>query len=168
MDEEAPPPARPTQVPSWLMLGFALGALFILALPKRAPVQPESPAAPPPARPSPPRPVSTIEAVFAAWGKYAVWSDDTTEVALWNADTGAYSDCYEVLRIGEDYYFRTLPRLNRPILDHGVPEGAPLEFTYTVRQREEWLRDVTAENLRALSEGVRKSLAPTSPEPQKP
>ena len=70
--------------------------------------------------------------------------------------------------MGDDYFFRSITRLNRPILDHGIPEGAPLEFTSTVRQREEWLRDVTAENLRALSEGVRKSLAPTSPEPQKP
>src|ERR1700679_3227921 len=126
MDEDSPPPAKPTQVPSWLMLGFALGALFILALPKRAAVEPEIRAAEPAAKPAPPRPISTIEAVFAEWGKYAVWSDDSTEVALWNAETGAYSDCYEVLRVADNYYFRTLARLNRPILNHGVPEGAPL------------------------------------------
>jgi hypothetical protein len=169
MDEESPPPAKPTQVPSWLMLGFALGALCILALPKRAAVSAEPrPTEAPPAKPAVPRPVSTIEAVFAAWGKYAVWSDDTTEVALWNADTNAYSDCYEVLRVGENDYFRTITRLTRPILNHGVPEGAPLVYTYTVRQREEWLRDVSTENLRALSDGVRQSLAPPTVEPQKP
>jgi hypothetical protein len=169
MDDDSPPPAKPTQVPSWLTLGFALGALFVLALPKRAAVEPQTrPAAEAPAKPAPPRPISTIEAVFADWGRYALWSDDTTEVALWNADTKGYSDYYEVLRFGDNFYFRTLPRLTRPILDHGVPDGAPLEYTCTVRQREEWLREVGAENMRALSEGVRQSLAPPTPLPQKP
>jgi hypothetical protein len=169
MDEESPPPAKPTQVPSWVMLGFALGALFVLALPKRAAQAPQPPAAEAPAaKPAAPRPISTIEAVFAEWGRYAVWSNDTTEVALWSPDTSAYSDCYEVLRMGDATYFRSIPRLTRPVLGHGVAEGSPLEFTETLRQREEWLSEVTKENLKALSEGVRQSLSPTDEEPKKP
>jgi hypothetical protein len=161
MDEEAPPPAKPTQVPSWVMLGFALGALFVLALPKRAAVEPEArPAAEAPApKPPGPPPLSTIEAVFDVWGKYAVWSDDTTEVALWSPETKGYFECYEVLRMGDTYYFRSIARLTRPILAHGVVEGSPLQFTETVRQREEWLSEVSKENMRALSEGMRQSLA---------
>jgi hypothetical protein len=169
MDEESPPPGKPTQVPSWVMLGFALGALFVLALPKRAAVEPEARAAAeaPAAKPAKPPPISTIEAVFAVWGKYASWSDDTTEVALWSPETKAYSDCYEVLRMGENNYFRTITRLTRPILDHGVVEGSPLQFTETVRQREEWLAEVSKENLRALSQGVRQSMeTPATPPPK--
>ena len=40
MDDEAPAeplPKKPSQVPSWVTLGFVLGALFVLALPRRAP-----------------------------------------------------------------------------------------------------------------------------------
>jgi hypothetical protein len=174
MDDESPPlPAKPSQVPSWVMLGFALGALFILALPKHAAVEAEShPAtdAPTqaPTRASSPPLISTIEAVFASWGKYAVWSNDTTEVALWNPETKSYSECFEVLRMGDDYFFRSISRLSRPILAHGVAEGSPLQFTETARQRDEWLAEVGKENMRALSEGVQQSLAAPTAEPQKP
>jgi hypothetical protein len=172
MDEESPPPAgKPSQVPSWVMLGFALGALFVLALPRHAPVEAEARAAEPPS-PVPtrsvPPPISTIEAVFAGWDKYAVWSNDTTEVALWNPDTKAYSDCYEVLKMGDAYYFRSITRLSRPVLAHGVPEGSPLQFTETARQRQEWLAEVGKENMRAVAEGVQQSLAPSGPVPSKP
>jgi hypothetical protein len=152
------------------MLGFALGALCILALPKSEGPKPEPRAAmaAPASKPPGPRPLSTIEAVFEAWGSYAVWSGDSTEVALWNADTKDYSDAYEVLRMGDDFYFRSIPRLTRPVLSHGVPEGSPLEYTETARQREAWLDEVSRENMRALSEGVRQSLAPTAEDPKKP
>jgi hypothetical protein len=173
MDDESPPlPAKPSQVPSWVMLGFGLGALFVLALPKHAAVEAESHPAADTASPAPTRAVSpplisTIEAVFASWGKYAVWSNDTTEVALWSPETKSYSECFEVLRLGDNYYFRSISRLSRPILAHGVAEGSPLQFTETVRQRDEWLADVGKENMRALSDGVQRSLAAPTAEPQK-
>jgi hypothetical protein len=46
MDEETPSkplPEKPSQVPSWVTLGFVLGALFVLALPKRPAVAPTAP-----------------------------------------------------------------------------------------------------------------------------
>jgi hypothetical protein len=169
MDDDTPSepaPRKPSQVPSWVTLGFVLGALFVLALPRRSAETAPRPAAaeeaPAPARtPEAPR-LTTIEAVFAAWGRYAVWSDGTAEVALWSPDTKSFSEFYEVTRVGEDYYFRSITSLSRLILTHGVPEDSPLQFTETARQREEWLGEVGKEKWKAIGEGVRQSLAPTS------
>jgi len=173
MDDEAeaaPPPKKPSQVPSWVTLGFVLGALFVLALPRRG----EEPVARPPADApvqAPPKPpaaprMTTIEAVFSAWEKYAVWSNDTTEVALWSPEAMSYSECYEVLRTPAGYFFRSIPRLTRPVLTHGVVNESPLQFTETVRQRQEWLGEVDRENLKALSEAARQAL-PAPEEPRK-
>jgi hypothetical protein len=138
-------PAKLSKTPSWIMLGFILGAAFVAALPKK-PV----PAAPPPERPTlraipvaagprPPPRLTTIEAVFELWGRFAVWSDDTTEVALWNAADKAFTEFYEVRRSGTTYYFRTIPALTRRILTHGIPvSAAPLQFTETEQQYREW------------------------------
>jgi hypothetical protein len=174
MDEETEPPPRatkPSQIPSWVMLGFILGALFVVALPRRpsveAPSGPAQNAAVKPARPARPPQITTIEAVFAAWDKYAVWSDSTTQVALWDADTMSYADCYEVLRTDDGYFFRSISKLTRPILTHGVVEESPLQFTESPRQREEWLREVDSENLKALSEAARQSFEAPTPEPAK-
>jgi hypothetical protein len=171
MDEDTPPtpgPGKPSQVPSWVALGFVFGALFVVALPRRAAVETGSrPAAvEPAARPAPPADaprITTVEAVFAAWDRYAVWSEGTTEVALWNTGTKSFSESYEVRKVGDAYYFRSIPSLTRPILTHGVVAESPLQFTETARQREEWLGDVGKENWRAITEGARQSLAP-SPE----
>jgi len=172
MDEETPAkPQRekPSQIPSWVTLGFALGALFVVALPRRAPV---APTATPVLEEAPPKPaappqISTIEAVFSAWDKYAVWSDDTTEVALWDSGTRSFSDCYEVLKTANGYYFKSIPGLSRPILSHGVAENSPLQFTETERQREEWLDAVHKENWKALSTGAIDALAPSKAPPAK-
>jgi hypothetical protein len=167
MDEEAPP-AKPTQVPSWILLGFAIGALFVLALPKHPVEPPPRLAAPAPEiRASKPPLVSTVQAVFDDWGRYAVWSNDVTQVALWSAETNSYSDCFEVIRTADNtYYFRSLPALTLPVLDHGVPENSPLQFTETVRQREEWLDEVSRQNMKSLSEGVRQALGTPTEEPR--
>src|SRR5271157_2718757 len=109
MDEETETPsepakAKPSQVPSWVTLGFVLGALFVMALPKREAeeARPRPPvgeaAAAKPAKPAAAPRITTIEAVFSDWDRYAVWSGTTTEVALWSTDTMSYSDCYEVLK----------------------------------------------------------------------
>src|SRR5437764_7727028 len=83
-----PSPGRMSKTPSWIMLGFALGAVFVLLFPRPT----EKPAAPAPLavkleaeKPREPPPLSRIEAVFADWGRNAVWdNNDTTEVALWD------------------------------------------------------------------------------------
>jgi hypothetical protein len=149
---------KPTQTPSWVMLGFVVGVLFMLALPHQAPPA-AAPAAvaPPEAEPAPAAPpVRTIDAVFAVWGKYAVWENDTTEVALWNSGTKDFSDCFEVLRVGDSYYFRSIPQLTRPILRHGVPDAAtaPLEFTETTAQKQEWQKEARDENWRDFSDAL--------------
>jgi hypothetical protein len=152
MDEESEPAEREAQprmsmTPSWVMLGFLLGALFVVALPPlKKPAPPalaRAPVAEPPApKPkSPPPQLTTIEAVFSAWGENAVWSRDTTEVALWNSDEKRFSDFYEIRRFGDTLYFRTIPRLTRRVINHGKepPMECPLQFTETEEQYREWL-----------------------------
>src|SRR5882757_9601594 len=99
------------------MLGFILGALFVWSL-QRSPEAPLPPVIveekpPVPAGPSPPPRLMAIETMFAEWGGPAVWENDTTEVALWSPDTKKYSDYFEVIRWGENLYFRSIPRLTR-------------------------------------------------------
>jgi len=149
MEDESEPnyqaETRPkmSMTPSWIMLGFVLGALFVVALPsfeKEVPppalplIRPPEPAAPKLGQ------ITTIEAVFAAWGEHAVWSDDVTEVSLWNTETNRYDDSYEVRRVEDKFYFRSLPRLTRRVIKRGkpVPE-CPLLFTETEEQYREWL-----------------------------
>lgn len=139
-EEERPvSPARLSKTPSWITLGFVLGALFVLALPSRD----EKPAAAPPPEPEPPpvrleRPaLAEIEAVFADWGESAIWQNEVTEVALWDTARRSYSLFYEVVRHNGAYYFRSIPRLTRPILTDGVPTNTPLQYTTPVAVREE-------------------------------
>ena len=155
-----PPPSKPAAAPSWAMLGFLIGVLFMLALPHR---QAASNPVAAPAEQSPlflhataPR-LTTIEAVFEEWGKYAKWDKDVTEVALL-ADpiTNSNRECYEVVRIGGDYYFRSISRLTRPVLTHDLPDDpkspSPLEFTESAAQRLQWLHANTEENWHVLSQ----------------
>ena len=141
-DSPSPPAGKPTQTPSWVMLGFALGVLFVVLLPRHSPPAPAAAPAPAPPEPLPPPPVTTIEAVFALWGKYAVWDNDTTEVAMWDPGRKAYADCFEVLRVADAFYFRSIPKLTHPVLEHGLPDtpNSPLEFTETAAQREDWIK----------------------------
>jgi hypothetical protein len=171
MDDDTqhePARAKPSQVPSWITLGFVLGALFVLALPRRMAVEQAPRPAPAEVAPKPisapeaPR-LTTIEAVFEEWGRYAVWSDGTTQVALWSADTKSFSEYYEVTRVGDSFFFRSLTSLTRPILTHGVVAESPLQFTETARQRQEWLEEVGNERWKAIGAGMRQSLGPTPP-----
>jgi len=172
MDEDIPPteprPSKPSQIPSWVSLGFVLGALFVLALPRRQSGTPPAPQPEPSAEPlavrTPPQ-LTTIEAVFAEWGGHAAWSNDTTEVALWNSEDKGYTDCYEVMRAGGNYSFRTIPRLTRPVLSHGVPNESPLEFTETEQQRQQWLEDVRKQNWKDFSESARRQMGPGATKP---
>ena len=172
--EESPPEPKekPSQVPSWIILGFILGALFVLALPRHSapPAEAKTEATIPvvavPAKAGPIR-LTTIEAVFEDWGKYAVWSNGTTEVALWNSETKSFSECYEVAKVGDSNFFRSIPALTRPVLTHGVVIESPLQFTETERQRNEWLRQVDEDNFRALANAA-KTTMPLSTPPEAP
>jgi hypothetical protein len=153
MDDDEPKPekhypistAKMSKTPSWIMLGFLLGAAFVIALPplrKQPALEATTLKAVPPPQPTEPRQppqLTTIEAVFAEWGEHAVWSNDVAEVALWNTQDKAYTDFYEVRRIGDAFYFRTIPRLTRRIVSRGKPlPNSPLLFTETEEQYREW------------------------------
>lgn len=173
MDESEPRPPSPSQlskIPSWISLGFVLGALFVWALPApevEAPVTTPASEPPPTVASAPvrsgPAPLSDIEAVFEVWGHYAVWYNDLSEVALWDTETKAYSRYYEVLRNGNTYYFRTIDRLTRPILTHGVLVESPLQYTETEAMREEWLREKREEDWKMI-----KASNPLQPTPAPP
>lgn len=155
-DPKPPSPKYLSKTPSWVSLGFVLGALFVWAMPARK----EAPSATANAdvsvaKPAVPlaRPLLTeIEAVFALYGGQAVWDRDLTEVALWDTETEKFSRYYEVTRAGEHFYFRSIDRLTRPVLTHGVKGDGPLVFTETEEQRQEWLREKSGERLKMLNE----------------
>ncbi len=168
-EEKTPSPSSMSKTPSWISIGFVLGALFVWLLPKPAPeiievpVRDESPA-PLVANLAKPN-ISEVEAVFDEWGSYAVWFDDTTEIAMWDIDDSQYSRFYEVLRSGNEIYFRSITRLTRPVLTHGVTTNAPLLFTETEKQREEWLKQTNGTTWDAITGSIREM---TSGSPDKP
>jgi hypothetical protein len=151
MDDDEPQAEKPypvakaklSKTPSWIMLGFVLGALFVVALPplRKPPTEALTLRVVEnrPAQPREPQPLTTIEDVFATWGEQAVWSDNVTEVAMWNIKEKAFCDFYEVRRVGEVMYFRTIPRLTRRIIARGkLVTECPLQFTETEEQYREW------------------------------
>jgi hypothetical protein len=151
---------RLSKTPSWISLGFVLGALFVWLLPHPPPEVVEVPAepAPPPLVATRTQPDFTeIEAVFAQWSQYAVWENERTEVALWDIDSRQYSRFYEVLRSGGDYYFRSIARLTRPVLTHGVDVKAPLLFTEPEARRQEWLQQKDTATWQAIQDSIRKA-----------
>ena len=167
--QRPPSPAKLSRTPSWVLLGFILGSVFMwlltepavdfkpesntAAIAKAPGVKPGQPgsfveavnalnaAAPKPVsskpRPPAPRQLSVVEAVFEEYGKNAVWDHNRTEIALWNADRGAFADFYEVYREEGLVYFRSIPALTRPLL--AVPDRpeVPLIFTETEALRRE-------------------------------
>jgi hypothetical protein len=141
-------PGKMSKTPSWVMVGFVLGALTVYNLPplrRAAPPRPAEPAkqeAPTPAaRPSTPPLLTKIEAVFQEWAPYAVWEYDATEVALWSSETSSFSEFFEVRRYADRYYFRSIPALTRRIITHGreLP-NSPLQFTETEEQYQDWVK----------------------------
>lgn len=146
MDDEIPKrrPSIPqlSKTPSWVMLGFLLGAAFILALPRKPPaVLRPIVMAPSEKKVITQTPLlTTIEAVFPLWAQYAVWQDDVTQVALWNSEVGDFAECYEVRRSDGVYYYRTIPHLTNVVRRHGPkpPTECPLLFTETEDQYREW------------------------------
>lgn len=145
--EETSTPRTPqlSKTPSWIMLGFVLGALAVYTLPRPEKKLPPPPAVTktlpavtlPPERPTVEQAVF-FEDVFAQLNGNAVWQNERTEVAFWNASKRAFSDCYEVLRDGDRFYFRSIPHLTRPVLKEGVPADSPLQFTVPAEGYNQW------------------------------
>ena len=133
--------ARLSKTPSWITLGFVSGVLFMLTLPRdqeAAKTSTRLERVEPPVRLERP-PLTDIEAVFVDWERYAVWHEDSTEVALWDTARQSYSIFYEVLRRDGVYYFRSIPHLTRPVLKRGVPAQSPLQYTETEESRRAWI-----------------------------
>ena len=135
--------------PAWLTLGFALGLGFAYWYygedKPTAPTKPVAGAAvvsPVTPQPAPAGPVlgslAEVERLFQQWGGYAVWFDDVAEFAAWNWRRRTFSDFYEVRYAGGHYYFRTIPRLTRPALDHGPKGNLPFQFTETQAMKDEF------------------------------
>lgn len=132
-----------SKTPSWVMLGFVFGAAFVWALRRPEPptrtivVSRPADTAVPAERPQ----LTTVEAVFAEWERYAVWEGELTQIAMWNAGTRDFTDFFEVRRVRGANYFRSIPRLTNRIVRHGtpVPEECPLRFTETEEQYREWV-----------------------------
>jgi hypothetical protein len=145
MDETENVPAVPrsrlSKTPSWITLGFVLGALFVLALPRDEKKTTVSSSPQVTARlVQLERPKLTeVEAVFDEWERYAVWKNNLTQIALWDTEKRSYSIYYEVLRQNDEHYFRSIPALTRPLITRGVPADAPLQFTETEESRRAWI-----------------------------
>lgn len=164
-------PAKFSKTPSWIMLGFVLGAAFVLALPPwrkppaAAPVPVAASVEPaPPAGPRDPPLLTTIEALFAAEEKYAAWSDDLTEVALWNARDNGFTEFYEVRRSGAARYFRSIPMLTRRVIERGKPRPeSPLQFTESEEQYRDWHQHGRSERVPLLDFRPATRVVPTAP-----
>lgn len=166
--EQAPPPTSLSKTPSWIMLGFALGAIFVWLLPRPEPRLIEVPVkdnTPPPLVALSTKPDFTeLEAVWNEWRQHAVWDNDRTEVALWDVEVGKYARFYEVRREGEIFYFRSIPALTRPVLTHGVETSAPLLFTEPDEKRREWLRQRDEETWKSIQDSIKqRATAPEKP-----
>ncbi|MEO7598148.1 MAG: hypothetical protein ABIV50_04405 [Opitutus sp.] len=134
------PRSRLSKTPSWITLGFFLGALFVWTLPR------EEKSTGPTISPAPAKVVqlerpklTEVEAVFSEWERFAVWKSNLTQIALWDTEKRAYSIYYEVLRQNDEFYFRSIPQLTRPLLTRGVPAEAPLQFAETEESRRAWI-----------------------------
>lgn len=132
----------------WLTLGFSAGLAFgwlaFRSEPPRVPPAKAPSIATASDRAEVPIDAGTLRAaerIFARWGGYAVWEDDVTEVAVWDQRRKRHGDFYEVRRHGGKFYFRSLPALTRPILDHGVNAALPLAFTEPQWSRDQFYRD---------------------------
>jgi len=148
------------------MVGFIIGALFATGVQRE--IDRRNQVKPPVA---PPRPfikveapksisalkertsLSAIENIFTQFREYAIWRNDLTEVALWNAETSRFTECFEVMRSGDYYYYRTIPALTRPVRRPNPAPDLPLRFTEPedeqlrrLQQQPSWLPPSTDPN----------------------
>jgi len=143
-----------SKTPSWIMLGVLIGGVIgytakthwdnrsradaeaAAAAERARPTPTPTPLPPPPSKAS----LTDLEAVFQRWQGRAIWRNDVTEVAFWDPATNQFSEYVEVLRNGDDYYFRSIPHLTRPFSEEPAPKDAPLRFTDPEAHPERHLR----------------------------
>lgn len=144
---------KPSQIPSWIMVGFVIGALTmwafqsggpdeLVAEAKRAEVATPKEAEPevlagssnPMAREDQPS-IELVAALFDQFREYAFWSNGRTEIGVWNGKTLSFSNRFEVLEHGGRVYFRPISSFSRLPLDGYGPDASPLLFTETAEQR---------------------------------
>lgn len=145
MDEadEIPPAPRTrlSKTPSWITLGFILGAMFVWSLPDEETKTNAALSAELPTkvmqleRPK----LTEVEAVFSEWERFAVWKNAVTQIAMWDTEKRSYTLYYEVMQQNGEYYFRSISKLTRPLLTRGVPADAPLQFAETEESRRAWV-----------------------------
>lgn len=145
------PPKKPSHVPSWVMLGFVLGALTVWSLldtSPRATVATDESGAPPAATTTrddptaenplarPDRPsIEIVEALLELYRPFVFWDRGLTQIAVWNGRTAAYTDYFEVISTETGTYFRSLEALTWwPIENYG-PEESPIRFCETNEMR---------------------------------
>jgi hypothetical protein len=136
--------AKSSPAPLFLTVGFAAGLGFgylafheeksktYIAPPlevKAAPVQRDAGT------------LASLEVTFQRWGGYAVWENDLTEIAGWDPRRRKHADFYEVRRADGKFYFRSIPALTRPLIDHGPRSALPFAFTETQEMREKFYRE---------------------------
>lgn len=161
--------------PVWMTLGFALGLGFagiflrskspapVPAVPSAPPAKANAPGQPMQVVPNLPRDATTlgeVEVQFRTWGGYAIWRNNVTQFALWNGQTDSHSDFYEVRRANRIYYFRTLPREDWPLIDHGELVRCPLWFAETREMRDAYYREHPEEK---PGPPIWRSLGPRAP-----
>lgn len=135
-------PAKMSKTPSWIMLGFVMGALAAAAFlrqpqkPAEVPPPPAAVTPPEPEKPRFPQPLSKIEVVFELYGKEALWDrNETTEVGLFDFEANRIADFYEIRRMEGKLFFRTIPELTRRVLvTEKTDPNNPLQFTETEEQ----------------------------------
>ena len=139
-----------SHVPSWILIGFGLGALTVWGFLSRPepppPVTPpaadvDATAATPLASPATPRrnpaaltdrpSLQVVEALFEQHRAWAFWDNGATQIALWNGATGAFTDFFEIRRTEEGTYYRTLDALTWWPIEYYGPDNAPIRFTET-------------------------------------
>ena len=141
---------KPSQIPSWVMVGFVLGVLTMwgfqssedsepAAAEATANATPETSTSGAPTenplmqdgKPS----IEMVQRLFSGLREWAFWTDDRTEIAVWNATTSGFTDHFEIIRGDDRDYFRAIPRFSRLPLEGYGPEHSPILFTETAEQR---------------------------------
>lgn len=150
-EDDAPVEQKsPSQVPSWLMVGFLVGVvtMWVFRSEPTPPLEPvdssaEAVAAEAAAGFESEEPVEemgrmsleTVSALFEAYRDWVWWTDDKTQIAVWNSDTMGFTDHYEVIRTLEADYFRPIEQFTRLPLPGYGPDNSPILFTETAEQR---------------------------------
>ena len=145
---------KPSQIPSWVMVGFIIGVLTMWAFqshdpedddavvetvetaPEPTAEESEVPAggSNPMAREDQPS-IELVASLFDQLREYAFWSNGRTEIGVWNGRSMAFSDRFEVVEVNGATFFRPIEIFSRLPLEGYGPDSSPILFTETAEQR---------------------------------